>query len=349
MMEAKKKITFDDIAKYTNFSKTTISRYFNNPDSLAPESQRIISDALEKLDYKENKVARILANGQTEFIGIIVPEFYHRFFSEVLNQILSTYETYGYKFLVFVGNQNEESERRYIQELLSYQIEGMIVLSHTLSSKELSRLQLPMVTIEREDRYVCSVNTDNYTGGRQAAALLAEHGCDILLHINSPTDPRIPAYGRITGFQDYCQEHGLRHEVLLRDVDRSHERDQAILQNVIHVLEEQYQGQRKGIFLSNDTLANTFLNLLFRKYGQLPDDYLIMGFDNAPTSRESIIPISTVGQQVDQLAYEAVRLVVDQINARKEGKPLHGKKPVHRIISPVLIPRATTEGVVREN
>lgn len=95
VMEGKKKITFDDIARYTNFSKTTISRYFNNPDTLAPESQRIISEALVKLDYKENKVARILANGQTEFIGIIVPEFYHRFFSEVLNQILSTYETYG--------------------------------------------------------------------------------------------------------------------------------------------------------------------------------------------------------------------------------------------------------------
>ena len=91
-MARKKNVTFNDIAQYTHFSKTTISRYFNNPDSLAPESQRIISEALVKLDYKENKVARILANGQTEFIGIIVPEFYHRFFSEVLNQILSTYE-----------------------------------------------------------------------------------------------------------------------------------------------------------------------------------------------------------------------------------------------------------------
>ena len=118
-MEPKKKITFDDIAKYTNFSKTTISRYFNDPDSLAEESQRIISEALVKLNYKENKVARILANGQTEFIGIIVPELYHRFFSEVLNRILSTYETYGYKFLVFVGDRNEEGERRYIRGLMA--------------------------------------------------------------------------------------------------------------------------------------------------------------------------------------------------------------------------------------
>ena len=62
----KKNITFNDIAKYTGFSKTTVSRYFNNPDSLTLENQQIISDALDKLNYQENKVARILANGKTE-------------------------------------------------------------------------------------------------------------------------------------------------------------------------------------------------------------------------------------------------------------------------------------------
>ena len=53
----KKNITFNDIAKYTGFSKTTVSRYFNNPDSLTLKNQQIISDALDKLNYQENKVA----------------------------------------------------------------------------------------------------------------------------------------------------------------------------------------------------------------------------------------------------------------------------------------------------
>ena len=69
-----KKITFNDIAKKTNFSKTTISRYFNNPDSLTEESKKKIENALVELDYKENKVARSLANGKTEMIGIIIPD-----------------------------------------------------------------------------------------------------------------------------------------------------------------------------------------------------------------------------------------------------------------------------------
>ena len=164
-MKEKKNVTFSDIANYTHFSKTTISRYLNSPDSLTLENQKIISDALVELGYKENKVAKILANGKTEFIGIIIPDLYHHFYSEMLNQILSTYDTFHYKFLVFVGNKNEETERRYIQELLAYKIEGMIILSHTISSKELAGLSIPIVAIEREDEHICSVNTDNYMGG----------------------------------------------------------------------------------------------------------------------------------------------------------------------------------------
>ena len=114
----KKNITFSDIAKYTGFSKTTISRYFNNPDSLTLENQQIIATALEKLNYKENKVARILANGKTEFIGIIIPNLYMHYYSEILNQILKTYDSFGYKFLVFTGDDHESTEQNIYRNFL---------------------------------------------------------------------------------------------------------------------------------------------------------------------------------------------------------------------------------------
>lgn len=71
---AKKQVTFADIAEYTGFSKTTISRYFNHPDSLTLENQEKIAKALDELGYRKNKLARVLANGKSEFVGIIVPK-----------------------------------------------------------------------------------------------------------------------------------------------------------------------------------------------------------------------------------------------------------------------------------
>lgn len=265
-MNRQKKVTFDDIAKYTGFSKTTVSRYFNHPDSLTLENQEIISKALTDLNYKENKVARILANGKTEFIGIIIPNLTNHYYSEMLNQILLTYEQFGYKFLVFIGNENEASERQYIKELLAYNIEGLIVLSFTIPSKELADLQIPIVTIEREDQFVCSVNTDNYMGGIQATSLLAKHNCDILIHINSPTAPEIPAYGRIKGFLDICEEKHLNHRIIYKVLGNSYELMRKNLNEILEELETAYAGQKKGIFISSDTHASVFLNLLIQKY-----------------------------------------------------------------------------------
>lgn len=342
-MASKKNVTFDDIAKYTHFSKTTISRYFNHPDSLTLENRKIIANALAALDYRENKVARILASGRTEFIGVIIPNLYLRYYSEVLDHILSTYETFGYKFLVFIGNGKEESERRYIQELLAYKIEGMIILSHTLPSKELAALQIPIVTIEREDQFVCSVNTNNYLGAALAADLLAGHRCNPLIHINAPVAPEIPAYGRIQGFQDFCEKNHLEYQIIFQEMGYSHESAQNCLRSVLERLENEYPGRKKGIFMSSDTYANVLLNLIVRKYGTLPEDYSIVGFDNSPVSKEAILPISTIDQQIDKLAWEAVRLLVELITERKKGKPAPLKEPVHITVDPIVLKRETTE------
>lgn len=337
-----KKVTFADIAAYTGFSKTTISRYFNAPDSLTLENQQKIADALTELDYKENKVGRILASGKTEFVGLIIPNLYMHFYSEMLSQILDTYGTYGYKFLVFAGNEKADVERKYIEELLAYNIEGMIVLSGTVPSRELASYGVPVVGIEREDQFISSVNTDNYMGGVQAASLLRKSGCDIIIHVNADMPDSQPASGRIRGFVDTCEEYRLPYELILTDLGNTFEENRERISALTDQLEQKYPGKRKGIFMPNDTHANVLLNLLIQRYGNLPDTYQIIGFDNSPISREAVIPISTVGQQISVIANEAMKLLSEQMEERKKRRPAPQAGPVHRIIPPVLIRRETT-------
>ncbi len=215
----KKNVTFDDIAKFTGFSKTTISRFFNKPDSLTEKNQKIIKDALDKLGYQgQNQLARNLAKGKTEYIGVIIPNLYLHYFSHLLNNILQTYEEFGYKFMVFVEGENEEEEKQYIRELMSYQVEGLLMMSHQIPSASLAQLGIPVVGIEREDQFISSVNCDNYAGALEAVRLLESHHCDVYLHINTPTNVLTPAYQRIVGFQDYCSKHHLPNEVIVRSM-----------------------------------------------------------------------------------------------------------------------------------
>lgn len=339
---AKKKVTFADIADYTGFSKTTVSRYFNDPDSLTVENQDKIADALKALDYRENKLAKVLANGKTEFVGVIVPNLYMHYYSEMLNQIVSTYEKYGYKFILFAGSGDPDTERKYIRELLAYNIEGMIILSHTIPSRELASYGIPIVAIEREDKYICSIKTDNYMGGVQAASLLVKSGCDMLIHVNADLTEDIPAYGRIRGFREFCENNGIKHRVILTDLGNNFEENYAGISKLFDEIEKKYSGKTAGIFMPNDTHANILLNIIFKRYGKLPGKYKIIGFDDSPISKEAVIPISTIGQQIDVMADEAMKLLVRQMDERKKRRPEPLKEPVHKVVTPVLVRRETS-------
>lgn len=342
MSSQKKAITFSDISQYTGLSKATISRYFNQPSYLSKENIDIISKALENLNYQENKLAKIFAKGNSEIIGIIVPNFFYQFYSHFLNHVLNTYDQYGYKFITFLGNNDCEAEKKYLSELLAYQIIGLIDLSHNLSSEYLSKLDIPVVTIEREDQFVSSVNTNNYSGAKMAVNLLQKNDCEIYFHINSPVIPSVPSYGRIQGFTDTCSANDLPHELIIRPFTDNYSETYAQLSNIYQTIKDKYPGKRKGFFFCNDTYAHIFVNILVKNGERIPDEYQIIGFDNSPDSSQSIIPITTVSQNIPAIAQNAIDLITQQINRSESGdEPVAGSLQ-HVIIQPTLIERDTT-------
>ena len=335
--------TFQDIAQYTGLSKTTISRYFNKPDTVSPANREKIRRALDVLNYKENKVAKILAEGHTEFIGLLIPNLYFSFFAEVLDRFLSTYENHGYKFLVFIGDRKADLERQYLSELQAYHAEGLIVLSHTLPSFELLQFGLPVVTIEREDQYVSSVNTDNLSGALQAVRLLQQSKCDVYIHINSSDDdPRTPAYDRLRGFTSACDAYRLPSEIIRYDSETDYHDLEQKIERILDQIIETYPGKRKGIFCSSDSIANIVLNSLLRRFGHFPDDYALVGFDDSLVSQRAVLPISSVAQQTDLLVENAMDLLQEQIRQKHEGK-LPPFEPVHRTVAPILRVRETAK------
>lgn len=337
----KKAITFSDISKYTGLSKATISRYFNNPSYLTKKNADIIANALKELNYQENKLAKIFAKGNSEIIGIIVPNFFYQFYSHFLNHVLNTYDQYGYKFITFLGNNDAEAEKKYLNELLSYQVVGLIELSHNLPSEYFSQLGVPVVSIEREDKFINSVNTNNLLGGKMAVDLLQKNQCDIYFHINSLVPSCVPSYGRIQGFTDSCQAKGLPHEIILRPFSDLYEETYRRLYQIYQDIKKKYNGQKKGFFFCNDTYANIFVNILVKNGEDIPHEYQIIGFDNSPDSSQAIIPITTVSQDIRSIAQNAMDLLSQQINKESGDDSTDSLK--HIIIQPSLIERSTTD------
>ncbi len=130
---------------------------------------------------------------------------------------------------------------------MSYQIEGLIVLSHTLSSEKLASYQIPVIAIEREAEHICSVTTDNYMGALQAASLLIRDHCDVLIHINADVSKIIPAYNRIRAFEDICKEHHVPYELNLNVCGDSYQELFSQMKIIFADIDEKYPGQKKGV------------------------------------------------------------------------------------------------------
>lgn len=110
----------------------------------------------------------------------------------------------------------------------------------------------------------------------------------------------------------------IKHELILTVLGNSYKETQQRISDIFSIIKEKYPNMKKGIFMANDTHANILLNLLIREYGCLPDEYRIVGFDDSPIASEAIVPITTIEQQIDKIAYEAMNLLVSQMNERKK-------------------------------
>ena len=318
----KKNITYSDIAKYTNLSTATISRYFNSPENLTKETSLLIENALKELNYKKNKVAKIFSNGKTEFIGIIAPKLELHFYSYLLNSI--------------------DEEKEYIDELLAYQIEGLIMISSCIPSIQLKDYNIPIVGIERESKYISSVDTNNYLGASLATNTLIENNCDVLIHINSPISEEIPSIDRIKAFENICLDKNIEHMVFYEVFNNDISDTTSKLFNILKKIEAKYNGKKIGVFLSNDTLANYFIKILVKNNKSIPDDYEVIGFDDSPAAIESFIPLTSIKQDVNKITQNTLSILTEGIKINRKNKKGCLRVNKHVVIDPTIVKREST-------
>ena len=146
-----------------------------------------------------------------------------------------------------------------------------------------------------------------------------------------------------SAFQATCEEYHVPYDIDLSVTGDSYHELLDAIREIFNKIESKYPDQKKGIFLANDTYANMFLNLIFQKYGTFPSTYEIVGFDNSPIANEAILPITTIGQQIDVIAKTAMDLLVQQMEEQKKRVPKPLGEPIHKQITPILIRRNTTE------
>ncbi|HEY5524399.1 MAG TPA: LacI family DNA-binding transcriptional regulator, partial [Clostridium sp.] len=81
------KVNITDVAKEANVSASTVSRVINNNYPVKKETRQRVEEAIEKLNFNPNMLARALINQNTKTIGVLTPSINNLFFPTVIKAI----------------------------------------------------------------------------------------------------------------------------------------------------------------------------------------------------------------------------------------------------------------------
>ncbi|MGX6970004.1 LacI family DNA-binding transcriptional regulator [Vagococcus bubulae] len=306
----------EDVAKHANVSKTTVSRVLNNRGYLSQKTIDKVNQAIEELNYQPNVVARQLYNKKTNIIGLLFPTVANPFFGELAEALEKKLYEKGYKVLIGNSMNDSKKESDYLNQLLSEQVDGLIVGTHNQGIQEYKYENLPIVAIDRvmnEDIPV--IESDNYQGGKLATKVLIDHGAKNIIHTNGPIELETPAKRRRLAYEETMKAHDLIPNTVTLDFNISYQEKKKIFYDLF----ESYPGI-DGIFASNDMDAALILQVAKEKNIRVPEDLLLVGYDGTLMTRSILPDLTTIIQPIDEMAEMAITILMKRMDKKETEK-----------------------------
>ena len=323
--------TLKDVAKETGLTVSTVSRVLNNRGYISVKTRQKVYDAMKKLNYRPNEVARSLSRQTTNTIGVIVPHIRHPYFAELISNLENEAYRNNHKILLFNSQEKNEKEWEYLEMCSSNRVSGSILCSGTVDVEKIKGLNVPLVTIERYlENGTASVECDNMQGGRLAAEHLIRKGCRHLVHISGVHGNAMPADERAAGFVEVCRKYGISYRIA--DTEAFQYNNLEYHEVLEKLLRE--NPQTDGIFASSDLIAAQLLQVCGKLQISVPEKLKIVGFDDVNIASLTTPPITTIHQPIKEIAKMAVELLI----SAGEGNLV----PSRTMLPVSLIERGTT-------
>ena len=192
------KVTSTQVAERAGVSQAAVSRVFTPGASASLKITDKVRRAATELGYRPNVLARSLITGKSHIIGLVVAYLENQFYPEAIEKLSKTLQIHGYHVLVFMASNDEKANQSVIDELLDYQVDGIITASVSMSNALTARCEaagIPIILFNRlqDDARLSGVSSDNFRGGYKLAEFLirAGHQPVSYTHLTLPTILRV--------------------------------------------------------------------------------------------------------------------------------------------------------------
>ena len=336
--------SFKDIAEASGCSQSTVSRVLNHKGEISQETRERVMTAARKLGYHENRLVSGFQTGRTQTVGLIY-DYENPFFQKLFYEIWKQLAARGYMTISCASSTDPDmpGDFELLRRLVEHRVDGVIFVprddfaGNDYFNGLISR-GIPVISIDRKTPAdIDFVGTDDYLGGRLAAAHLRETGRRYIGYIAAP-DYVIPSIHRCCGMRDFCAEHpDMSFDVICRCDGNRLEPSEIRSYFAMHPETDAVAG-----FFDTRALQ---AYVILREMGlRVPEDVALIGFGNLFSELPTVLRLTTLDQRPDLIAQTAARRLLERLG-RQHGEPF---RPVELRIPPELIVRESTP-VKQEN
>ena len=303
-------VTMRDVAREAGFSVATVSRVLNGSGPVGEETRAQVLEVAAELRYVPNGTARSLTTSTTETVGVLLPDLYGEFYSEVIRGVEGAARARRYH-TVLTSVQDGPDELAAALRALVGRVDGLVAMSPEVEADVLQAnfpARVPVVMLGRPLDGHTSIVIDNEAGAADMVAHLAALGHRRVAHVSGPAT-NADARARLAGYRRAVAEGGLEADpALVLQGDFTEASGFAAGRAILGMAE-----RPDAVFAANDSMALGLLKALREGGLSVPTDIALAGFDDIPIAEYVTPGLTTVHVPIQEMGGRAVEAVLDAV------------------------------------
>ncbi len=313
-----KKTTIYDVAEEAGVSLATVSRVINGSNVVKPATRERVLDAIKKLDFKPNQIARGLATSKTTSIAIVFPESLFAHVKDMIGGIGDTARTLDYNISIYtteeIGDGNPVNS--VLEKVIKSRADGVVLFNSDNVDNEIEMMKkynVPTVVIgyEVEDDNLCSISVDAKSISKEITNDYLDRGIDDIIFVK-PRQNLVRLDEFADGIKEAFAAHGLTFgDDRIISTSTHYEKSYPFFQNY-------FKDHRHQLVLNGyDKEAVAVVNGAQDNGIAIPDDMEVIGMMNTSYSIMSRPALTTIHVPVYELGAMAIRLLTKMLNGEE--------------------------------
>ncbi|TGD24272.1 LacI family transcriptional regulator [Companilactobacillus suantsaicola] len=311
-----KKATIKDVSDLSGYSISTVSRVLNGNYPVKKQTKETILEAINKLHFTRNSVARNLRTNKTNIIGLVVADINNPYYSKIAKALDDGLFKRNYSLLVCNTDESEQKECKILETLIDKGVDFIIISPVSKNAELLRTIKNNGINVIIIDRNIGVsdfpfVGSDDFKEAKKLTEYLITRGHSKIAFITG-TQKATTSQERLFGFRAALVENHLTfsNESLIEGLYK----EEMAYENITKFLKRNQHNIQPytAIFSSNNLMTLGLIKAAKELSISIPNDLSIVSFGQIEL-QDIIQPnVTCIKQNIDSMV-ELIFKNIDQL------------------------------------